>query len=358
MSSSVRFLHPAAAAQRLGVSPKALRLYEQRGLIKPRRSAAGWRSYGPAELARAAEIVALRAIGLSLAEIGGVLRDDRAADDRLQQALAAHEATLEGRICQLAGTVDRVRHLRAGLAQGRDPRASQFGPIGPTAGLAVAFDLPWPWGGERFELRDIRPLNYIVGPLGSGKTRLAMRLAETLPKAVFLGLDRLEASGGAARAELSADPALQSRVDQAVRRLVENGAGVSDALIALLVGLESEAANIVVVDMVEQGLDQPTQAALAGFLRRRGPGARPLFLLTRSCVILDLAAVGAEESILFCPANHSPPTRVAPYPGAPGFEAVASCLATPDVRARSAGFIAFRPPSSCAATASILQTEP
>jgi hypothetical protein len=62
-----------------------------------------------------------------------------------------------------------------------------------------------------------------------------------------------------------------------------------------------------------------------------------------------LAAVGAEESILFCPANHSPPTRVAPYPGAPGFEAVASCLATPDVRARSAGIIAFRPPSSGAA---------
>jgi hypothetical protein len=99
----------------------------------------------------------------------------------------------------------------------------------------------------------------------------------------------------------------------------------------------------VVVDMVEQGLDQAAQQALIAHLRRRGPGARPLFLLTRSCAILDLAAVGAEEAIIFCPANHSPPISVAPYPGAPGFEAVATCLASPEVRARTEGVIAWRP---------------
>jgi pantothenate kinase-related protein Tda10 len=47
--------------------------------------------------------------------------------------------------------------------------------------LSVAFNLPWPWGGERFELSDIPAITYITGPLGSGKTRLAGRLAETLP---------------------------------------------------------------------------------------------------------------------------------------------------------------------------------
>jgi predicted AAA+ superfamily ATPase len=57
------------------------------------------------------------------------------------------------------------------------------------AGLHVAFDLPWPWGGEPFELRDIRPLTDITGPRGSGKTRLAMRIAEEIG-GVFLGLDR------------------------------------------------------------------------------------------------------------------------------------------------------------------------
>ena len=43
---------------------------------------------------------------------------------------------------------------------------------------------------------------------------------------------------------------------------------------------------------------------------------------------LDLAAIGPDEAIILCPANHSPPVLVPPYPGAPGYETVASCLAT------------------------------
>jgi DNA-binding transcriptional MerR regulator len=341
VSSSAQFLNPSAAARRLGVSAKALRLYEQHGLITPGRTAAGWRAYGPDEMSRAAEIITLRALGLSLSQIARVLGDD---PQDLEPALAAHQATLEGRIRQLAGAIEKVRELRAGLAQGKSPTAQELVRLlGPAAGFSVAFDLPWPWGGERFELRDIRPLNYIIGPLGSGKTRLAKRLAETLPDAVFLGLDRLEHGGAAARAQLDADPALRSRVDQTLAWLVEDGAAASEALVALLAGLESEGAAIVVVDMVEQGLDQAGQQALIAYLRRRGSGARPLFLLTRSSAILDLAAMGAEETIIFCPANHSPPVGVAPYPGAPGFEAVATCLASPEVRARTEGVIAWRP---------------
>jgi DNA-binding transcriptional MerR regulator len=341
VSSSAQFLNLSAAAQRLGVSAKALRLYEQRGLVAPSRTAAGWRVYGPDEIARAAEIIALRALGLSLAQIARVLGDD---SQGLEPALAAHQAALEGRIRQLVGAVEKVRDLRADLAQGKAATVSELARLrGPTAESGVAFDLPWPWGGERFELRDVRPLNYIIGPLGSGKTRLAMRLAETLPNAAFLGLDRLEHGGAVARAQLDADPALKSQVDQTLAWLVEDGASISEALVALLVGLESEGAAMLVVDMVEQGLDQATQEALIAHLRRREPCGRPLFLLTRSCAILDLAAVGADESIILCPANHSPPTRVAPYPGAPGYEAVVTCLASPEVRARTEGVIAWRP---------------
>jgi DNA-binding transcriptional MerR regulator len=341
VSASAQFLSPSAAAQRLGVSAKALRLYERHGLITPSRTAAGWRVYGPDEMARAAEIVALRALGLSLSQVARVLGDD---PQGLEPALAAHQTILEGRIRQLAGVVEKVRDLRAGLAQGKSPTARELAHLlRPPAAFSVVFDLPWPWGGERFELRNVRPLNYIIGPLGSGKTRLAKRLAEALPDAVFLGLDRLEHGGAAARAQLNADPALKSRVDQTLAWLVEDGAAASEALVALLVGLESEGAAIVVVDMVEQGLDQAAQEALIANLRRRGPGARPLFLLTRSCAILDLAAVGAEEAIIFCPANHSPPISVAPYPGASGYEAVATCLASPEVRARTEGVIAWRP---------------
>jgi DNA-binding transcriptional MerR regulator len=341
VSSSAQFLNASEAAKRLGVSAKALRLYEERGLVSPVRTAAGWRAYGPGEMARAAEVVALRALGLSLAQVTRVLSGD--ADD-LEPALAAHQATLEDRVRQLAGTVDKVRGLRTDLAQGRMPPAGELARLlGPTADLRVSFDLPWPWGGERFELRDIRLLNYIIGPLGSGKTRLAKRLAETLPDAAFLGLERSADGGAAARARLDADPALKARVDESLAWLVEDAAVVSKPLIALLAGLEAEGPAVLVVDMVEQGLDQATQEALIAHLRRRGAGARPLFLLTRSIAILDLATVGPDEAILLCPANHSPPTRVAPYPGTPGYEAVATCLASPDVRARTEGVIAWRP---------------
>ena len=341
MRSSAQYLNPSDAAQRLGVSAKALRLYEQRDLVVPSRSAAGWRAYSPEQMARAAEIVALRALGLSLAEVARVLSGE--ARD-LEPALAAHQAVLESRMRQLAGAVDKVRGLRSDLARGKPPEAGELTRLlEPAAGPSVALDLPWPWGGERFELHSIKPLTFIIGPLGSGKTRLAMRLAEALPGGAFLGLDRAADAGAAAQAQMEGDPALKSRVDRALAWLVEDGATASSSLTALLVGLEADGPAVLVVDMVEHGLDHASQEAVIAHLRRRGPEARPLLLMTRSNAILDLAAVGTDEAIILCPANHSPPTLVATYPGAPGYEAVATCLASPEVRARTEGVIAMRP---------------
>lgn len=340
MQDPAQLLNPSQAAARLGISAKALRLYERRGLLAPPRSAAGWRIYGPADMARAREIVTLRGFGLSLARIARVLDGDPGA---LAQALAAHQAVLEQQIRQIAGTVDILRDLCAEIAAGHTPA------IGTLAGLvrqpgaaAVAFDLPWPWGGERFELADVRPLNYIIGPLGSGKTRLAHALAGALSDAAFIGPDRRSGAGDIARRRAEDDPVLAAKAQETLAWLVEDGATPSQALADLVVALVAADAAMLVVDMVEQDLDRASQEALAAWLRKRGAD-RPLFLLTRSSSILDLAAVTPDEAILFCPPNHSPPYRVAPYPGAPGYEAVASCLASPEVRARTAGVIAWRP---------------
>jgi DNA-binding transcriptional MerR regulator len=341
-------LSPADAARHLNVSTKALRLYEDRGLITPIRSAAGWRTYGPKEMARASEVISLRALGLSLGQIGRILNGD---ERDLEPALAAHQALLEQRTQQIEGAIARIRRMRTDIAAGNRIASSRFAhldadlkrePVRP----AARFKLPWPWDGEWFELNDIRALTYIVGPLGSGKTRFAKRLAETLPDAVFIGLDRLSDDGGKANARLDADPALRSRVDLAIAWLVDEGATACEALIALLAALETDGPRYFVVDMLEQGLDGPTQEALVSYLRSRSGTARPIFALTRSSVILDLTALPNDEAVIFCPANHSPPMLVPPYPGAPGYEGVATCLATPEVRARTAGVIAWRPPAA------------
>lgn len=331
MRRSEVYLSPSEAARRLGVSAKALRLYEQRGLIAPARTAAGWRAYGSADMERAADIVRLQALGLSLALVARVLEGKDADHEPL---LAVHQAKLEAQARKLGTAIERVRALRAEQAASKGQ-----GGIGED----VAFELPWPWAGESFAVHNIRPLTYITGPLGCGKTRLAVALSQALAGASFLGLDRLNGAHEQMRVQLEADPALRERVEQTMGALMEQGAARSAALGTLLCALERPGASVLVVDMVEQDLDHATQEALMNHLRTQASAARPMFMTTRSNIVLNMDALGPEEAIIHCPANHSPPTFVMPYPGAPGFEAVASCVASPEVRARTAGVIAYRP---------------
>ncbi|WP_456717169.1 hypothetical protein [Bradyrhizobium sp. USDA 4353] len=192
---------------------------------------------------------------------------------------------------------------------------------------------------------ELRPLTWITGPLGSGKTRLAQRLAEILPDASWLGLHRSADGAAAERARLRADAALKSRVDETTSALLADGASSSDALLALITAVQEPPASPLVIDLIEQGLDAPTQHALGAWLRRLASSGdqRMLILLTRSSTMLDLSSTVAEETMILCPANHAPPIQVAPYPGSRGYEALVSCLASPDVRARTEGTIAWRP---------------
>lgn len=335
MSPVQRYLNPSEAASRLGVSAKALRLYEQRGLITPLRTEAGWRAYGPDQMALAAEIVALRSLGLSLAQTGQVLRGDPAD---LEPVLAAHQGRLQGQLRDLGQAVERVRALRERLSRGEAPAPADLaGLAAPLGSVSVEFDLPWPWGGERFEYARIAPLTWLTGPLGSGKTRLAQAIAEALPGAVFVGLDRRPAD-----VDLATDPALAARVDQALAWLTGEGAVPSQALTTLVAHLEAEGPKALVIDLIEQGLDAPSQEALSAWLRGRARLDRPVVAMTRSSAMLDLDAVGPSEAILLCPANHSPPMRVAPWPGSPAYEALETCLASPRVRARTEGVVAWR----------------
>jgi DNA-binding transcriptional MerR regulator len=84
-------LTAAECAARIGLTVRALRVYERHGLIAPKRTAKGWRLYGAAEITRLHEILALKQLGLSLARIAELL-EGRASD--LDRALAMQEAAL------------------------------------------------------------------------------------------------------------------------------------------------------------------------------------------------------------------------------------------------------------------------
>lgn len=110
-----RYLSPAEAAKRLGVSVKALRVYEQRGLVKPLRSQADWRAYGPAEIARLHQVLALKNLGLSLAKIAEVLKSPKAD---LAAVLALQERQLSAESQRVSHALTLVRAARDKLAAG------------------------------------------------------------------------------------------------------------------------------------------------------------------------------------------------------------------------------------------------
>jgi DNA-binding transcriptional MerR regulator len=99
VTPSVRHFSPLETAERLGVSVKALRVYERQGMVTPLRTAAGWRAYGPDQIARLHQILALKGLGLPLARIAELLAGKSVALDGLlalqEEALAAHRQRLD-----------------------------------------------------------------------------------------------------------------------------------------------------------------------------------------------------------------------------------------------------------------------
>ena len=207
MSPSAKYLSPSEAARRLKVSVKALRLYERRGLLTPARTSVGWRAYGPEQMARAHELLAMRRLGLGHAQIKALLDLPPQA---LEAALATHQAGLEGRMAELGAAVARVRAVRADLAAGRTPAAGDLEAVARdgAGGAALSFALPWPWNGEAFEIAAPRPITWLIGSKGSGKTRFADRLEASLPGARAVQETRLDEPCDAVWRRLRDDPGL------------------------------------------------------------------------------------------------------------------------------------------------------
>lgn len=115
----------AAVARRFGVSVKALRVYEDEGLLKPARTVAGWRIYRQPELERLGAILALKQLGLPLKRIGELLH----GSGDLAAALALQEAALEDARAEADEALRLVRAARAKLAERRSLSPDELGKL-------------------------------------------------------------------------------------------------------------------------------------------------------------------------------------------------------------------------------------
>jgi MerR family transcriptional regulator, thiopeptide resistance regulator len=104
-----------------GVTAKALRHYERLGLLKPRRSASGYRLYAESDLERLEQIVALKFLGLPLKQIKGLL--ERGAPP-IAEALRGQRAALEEKRQLLDRAITAIQDAERAMVAGTSPDAA------------------------------------------------------------------------------------------------------------------------------------------------------------------------------------------------------------------------------------------
>ncbi|MFA5969960.1 MAG: MerR family transcriptional regulator [Sphingomonas sp.] len=102
----------AEVARRTGLTSRALRFYEARGLVRPLRTQSGRRCYGAGELERLYQLTALKRAGLSLVQIKALF-DKRPIDLRELLALKLGEIEEQARALSemrgvLSSTLSRI----------------------------------------------------------------------------------------------------------------------------------------------------------------------------------------------------------------------------------------------------------
>ena len=107
---------PGETARRLGVTTKALRVYEREGLVSPHRAESGWRLYGPAQIARLHQIIVLRDLGLSLKAIKTLV----GSHSRLRDVLRLQRESLESQQGKISRAIALIEAAQRQLDEGRD----------------------------------------------------------------------------------------------------------------------------------------------------------------------------------------------------------------------------------------------
>ena len=106
-------------AKMASVSTRTLRYYEDQGLLTPGRTASGYRSYRASDAKRLAQILSMRACGLPLTTIRGLLDSSNPAAD-VHTALVAHLATLRAQGDSLNEAIARTETAIAAIERIND----------------------------------------------------------------------------------------------------------------------------------------------------------------------------------------------------------------------------------------------
>lgn len=109
--------------RRTGLTSRALRFYEARGLIAPVRTASGRRHYGAHELERLHRLLALKRAGLSLADIKKLF-DHKAID--LAALLRAQRDSLDAQVEKLAAARNLITTALSRIDHGAPVDAATF----------------------------------------------------------------------------------------------------------------------------------------------------------------------------------------------------------------------------------------
>jgi DNA-binding transcriptional MerR regulator len=107
---------PGETARRLGVTAKALRVYEREGLVVPHRAESRWRLYGPTQIARLHQIIVLRDLGLPLKSIKKLV----GSHSRLRDILRLQRETLESQQDKIRRAIALIEVALCQIDEGRD----------------------------------------------------------------------------------------------------------------------------------------------------------------------------------------------------------------------------------------------
>jgi MerR family transcriptional regulator/heat shock protein HspR len=118
---SVEYVMISVAAERAGMHPQTLRVYEARGLVQPHRSNGNTRRYSTEDIQRLQHIQSLSAAGISLAGIEEILalettlhtlQQERKQLMRMLLASRQQVVTLRTHLREVYGEFDHVTDSR------------------------------------------------------------------------------------------------------------------------------------------------------------------------------------------------------------------------------------------------------